>query len=323
MEIFLHADGDIKVAGLPLWLDARNRRPLNFVSHAHADHIGVHRRIICTPATGELLKARTRYSQAELLDFGQSFEVAGANVTLHPAGHVLGSAQILIEKANERILYTGDFRLGGGLTAERAETIPCDIMLMECTYGHPRYCFPPKAEIVEMLGSFVERSFDDSCTPVLLAYSLGKAQEAIKMAESLGYGVIAHPAVWKICRIYEKFGISFPSLTLLDAGPVGRRVVVFPPQNAAREKMGMLGPVRTAILTGWALDERCRNLYSADECIPFSDHCDFPALVRAAKESGAHKIFTHHGDAVRFAEFLKAEGLDAEPLVPPSQQRLF
>jgi putative mRNA 3-end processing factor len=323
MQIFLHNEGEVKLFGLPLWLDARARKPLNFISHAHADHIGSHRQIICTPATYELLKARMAPSPAVQLEYGEPYEVAGAGITLHPAGHVLGSAQILIEKGGQRILYTGDFRLGGGLTAEYAEPVACDVMLMECTYGHPRYRFPPREEIAKLLGEFIEHSFDDSCTPVLLAYSLGKAQEAIKMAEGLGYGALAHPAVWKICKVYEQFGISFPLLSLLGGGPVGRRVVVFPPQNAAREKLGLIGPLRTAILTGWSMDDRCRYLYCADECIPFSDHSDFPALVRAAKESGAGKIYTHHGDAVRFAEFLKAEGLDAEPLVPPAQKRLF
>jgi len=323
MEFFLHQDGDIQVSRLPLWLDARERRPLNFVSHAHADHIGRHRRIICTPPTFALIKARMGPCAATIIDYGETIEIAGARITLLPAGHVLGSAQILIEREDTKLLYTGDFRLGESLTSEQAEPVRCDYMLMECTYGHPRYVFPSREETLELMAAFIERSFDACCTPVLLAYSLGKAQEAIKLVEKLGFGVIAHPAIWKICEVYAAFGIDFPLLSRLDEGPVGRRVVLFPPQNAAREKLGLLGPVRTAILTGWALDDRCRHLFGADECIPFSDHCDFAELIRAAAESGAKKIFTHHGDAVRFAEFLKAEGIDAQPLVPPPQGRLF
>jgi len=323
MQIILHLDGNIKVNRLPLWLDAHERRPLNFVSHAHADHIGNHRRIICTPPTFELLKTRMRPSPATIVDFGETIEIAGARITLYPAGHVLGSAQILIEMDGKKLLYTGDYHLGESLTAEKAQPVQCDVMLTECTYGHPRYVFPSRPQIAELMSSFIERSFDASATPVMLAYSLGKAQEAIKLVESLGFGVIAHPAIWKICEVYRRFGIDFPLLSRLDEGPVGRRVVLFPPQNAAREKLGRLGPVRTAILTGWALDDSCRYLYRADECIPFSDHCDFAELIRAARESGAEKIYTHHGDAVRFAEYLKAEGFDAQPLVPPPQRRLF
>lgn len=320
---FLLEDGDIKVKALPLWLDAGRRRPLSFISHAHADHVGRHRRIICTPATLALLRARSEVSGATAVEFGQVVEVADARITLFPAGHVLGSAQVLIEKNGRRVVYTGDFNLGDSFTAEKARPVACDVMLMECTYGHPRYVFPTRDEISKRLTMFIEASFDASLTPVLLAYSLGKAQEAVKMLEQLGYGAIAHPAVWKMCRVYEQFGVTFPLLSQMGAGPVGRRVVVSPPQRSARDRLGMIGPVRTAILTGWSIDDRARHLYGADEALPFSDHCDFTALLRAARESGASKIYTHHGDAARFAGFLRAEGLDAEPLVPPPQGRLF
>lgn len=323
MDYFSVEDDDIRLAGLPLWLDARRRRPFGFVSHAHADHVGPLRKIVCTRATLDLIGARSSAPEAITPAYGEQVDIAGAGVTLHPAGHVLGSAQIIVETKGLRLLYTGDFRLGDSLTAEPAEALACDVMLMECTYGHPRYAFPGREEVMRMMADFVEGSFDRSATPVFLAYSLGKAQEAIAMLDRLGYGVLAHPAVYKICKVYERHGIAFPQLDELAYGPVGRRAVVCPPQRAAREKLGRIGPQRSAALTGWALDERCRHLFGADECIPFSDHCDFESLVRAARESGAGKILTHHGDADRFAEYLRAEGLDAEPLVEPPQARLF
>ena len=323
MTGFIVEDGDIKLQGLPLWLDAKRRRPFGFISHAHADHVGPHRRIICTKATLDLIGARSSAPKAVTPGYGEQVGVAGAGVTLHPAGHVLGSAQILVETKGCRLLYTGDFRLGSSLTAEPAEPIACDVMLMECTYGHPRYTFPGREEVMQMMADFVEDSFDRSATPVFLAYSLGKAQEAIAMLDRLGYGVLAHPAVYKICKVYERHGIAFPNLSELGFGPVGRRAVVCPPQRASREKLGRIGPQRSAALTGWALDERCRYLFGSDVCIPFSDHCDFKSLVSAARQSGASRILTHHGDADRFAEYLRAEGLDAEPLVEPPQARLF
>lgn len=323
MSRFEYEKGDIKIHGLPVWLDARNRRPLCIVSHAHSDHVGYHRRILCTEATLALLRTRQRVKEHLVLDYGKPHELAGAKITLFPAGHVLGSAQVLIETDGTRLLYTGDFNFGAGLTTGPAETVHCDTLLMECTYGHPRYVFPSREAIETQLGNFVERCFDGSFTPVILAYSLGKAQEAIKILEKLCYGALAHPQVWKICQVYKKFGVDFPLLDPLDNRPIGRRVVVFPPQRSARSRLDQLGPIKTMMLTGWAVDRRGPQLFGADEALPLSDHCDFPSLIRAAKESGAAKIFTHHGNAERFAVYLKAEGLDADPLVPPIQGKLF
>lgn len=328
---FIFEDNSIRVAGLPLWLDSSNyradkrrvRRPLNFVSHAHADHIGNHRRIICSAPTLELMKLRTRVEEAIVLDWGEDYEIAGATVSLHPAGHVLGSAMILIEKENRRLLYTGDFRLGRGLTTEECKAVKCDILLMECTYGHPRYTFPPQQELLAQLELFVERCFDDSVLPVVLGYSLGKAQEAIAALGQLGYGVVAHPGIVRICRVYERFGVTFENLTEIGRGPVGRRAVVFPPQKAARQQLGRYGNYQSAILTGWAQDNWRKQLYGADEAIPYSDHSDFEQLLETARASGATRILTHHGDAERFADMLRARGFDAEPLIPAKQGRLF
>lgn len=328
---FIFEDNSIRVEELPLWLDSSSyrsdgrlvRRPLNFTSHAHADHLGRHRRIICSHPTLELMKARQKVEEVVALDFGQSYRFADAEITLYPAGHILGSALILVEKDSRRICYTGDFRLGKGLTTEECEPVECDVLLTECTFGHPRYSFPSRDELLARLEHFVEECFDNSEVPVLLGYSLGKAQEAIKALGICGYGVVTHETIMDICRIYEKFGVSFPNVARFGEGPIGRRAVVFPPQISAREQLRSLGKIRTAILTGWAQDGRGAGLFGADEAIPFSDHSDFEGLVRFAEESGAGKILTHHGDAVRFAELLKGKGLNAEPLIPPDQGRLF
>lgn len=328
---FVFEDNAIKVQGLPLWLDSSNfrsdkspvRRPLNFVSHAHADHIGRHKRIICTPETLKLMKSRIKVEEAITLEYGEKRDIAGACISLYPAGHVLGSAQILIEQDGQRLCYTGDFRLGQGLTTERCEAVACDILLMECTYGHEKYVFPERKELLTEIENFVEGCFDRLEFPVILGYSLGKAQEAIKAATILGYGSVVHPAIYKICRIYKEFGVDFHNLSEIGKRPVGRRVIVFPPHKRVWQGLASMGKIRTAVLTGWATDSWRKTLYGADEAIPYSDHCDFNQLLETAKTSGAKKILTHHGEAERFAGKLEARGFNAYPLIPSSQAKLF
>lgn len=328
---FCWEDNAIKVAGLPLWLDSSGfradkspvRRTLNFTSHAHADHLGKHKTIICSPPTLDLIRHRQKITNSLVLDFGEVHELAGAEITLFPAGHVLGSAQILIEKDSRRLCYTGDFRLGQGLTTEECIMPACDVLLMECTYGSPKYTFPEREQLLEDINQFVEQCFDDCVFPVLLGYSLGKAQEIVKACELLGYGVVAHKAVYEICRVYARHGVSFDNLSPHGSGPVGRRVLVFPPQKSTWEQLKIHGDIRTAILSGWASEPWRNRIYGADHGIPYSDHCDFDQLVESVRQSGASKIYTHHGNAERFADHLCALGFDAEPLIPRRQQRLF
>jgi putative mRNA 3-end processing factor len=328
---FIYEDNSIKVEGLPLWLDSsgfrsdksRVRRPLNFISHAHADHLGRHRRIICSKATLDLAKVRQKVEESIVLDWGEKQDIAGATISLYPAGHVLGSAMILIEKDGTKILYTGDFRSGKGLTTEECLPVECDTLLMECTYGQPKYAFPPREDLLPAISEFVEGCFDDSVIPVILGYSLGKAQEAMMAMEMLGFGTVVHPAIWKLSRIYEKHGVKFPKASLFGQGPIGRRVVIFPPNKTTREKVGIYGSFRTAILSGWATEAWRAKMFGADAAIAYSDHSDFEQLVDFASKCGASKVLAHHGETEKFAGFLQARGINGEPLIPSDQGKLF
>jgi Cft2 family RNA processing exonuclease len=328
---FVFEDNAIKVAGLPLWLDSSGfradktpvRRSLNFTSHAHADHLGKHKTIICSPPTYDLIRARQKIDKSMVLEFGEECDIAGASISLYPAGHVLGSAQILIKKDGHRLCYTGDFRLGKGLTSEECQMPRCDTLLMECTYGSPRYTFPPREQLLDDINTFVEQCFDDCVFPVLLGYSLGKAQEIVKACEILGYGVLAHKNIYQLCQVYKKHGVDFDNLSLYGSGPPGRRVFVFPPHKSTWQALARHGDIRSAILSGWATETWRNKLFSADAGIPYSDHCDFNQLIESIRLSGASKVYTHHGNAEEFADHLQNLGIDAKPLIPRKQHRLF
>src|SRR5581483_6522918 len=145
----------MRVAESPLFLDARRPRELSFVSHAHSDHVARHDRVIATAATAHLMAVRTgRRAPVVTAPYGQSFDLGSLRLSLHPAGHVRGSAQILVRREGRRILYTGDLGLSPSITAEAAEVVPCDVLILEATFGHPRYRIPPRHQALAQVDDF-------------------------------------------------------------------------------------------------------------------------------------------------------------------------
>jgi putative mRNA 3-end processing factor len=321
------AKGEMKVVGAPLHLDARRRVECAFVSHAHGDHIGRHDRTIATAATISLMRHRLgepkrRRTEALPAAFRAPFGLGELTLELFPAGHVLGSAQLRVTgKAGVALGYTGDLCTEPTHAAEPAEVMPCDVLVVESTFGHPRYVFPPKEETLRAIRKFVDDALGDGATPVLLGYALGKAQEILKYLADAGYRCAAHPVVHAVNRVYEAHGVAFPNVrSLPPEGPEAGEVVVAPPHLARSPAMRGVRRRRTAVLTGWAIDGA--RHFHADAAFPLSDHADFPSLVRYAKATGASRVFTVHGFSDVLAAALRKEGVRADPLVEERQLEL-
>jgi putative mRNA 3-end processing factor len=319
--------GDLRVTGSALFLDARRRSECAFISHAHGDHLARHDRTIATPATLALARQRLgdRAKKGEALPAGyrEPFGLGELEIELFPAGHVLGSAQIRVRRNGVALGYSGDLCLDETLTAEPAEVVPCDVLVLESTFGKPRYVFPPKREVLGAVKRFVDDALSDGATPVLLGYALGKAQEILKFLAGHRYPCVAHPAVAAVNRVYESLGVDLgaPRLLSEEDPPRPGEVVVAPPHLARSAAMRRIRRRRTAVLSGWALDGR-HWFRGADAAFPLSDHADFPALVRYAKESGAARVLTVHGYAAELASALRDQGIRAEPLVETRQLEL-
>jgi Cft2 family RNA processing exonuclease len=313
-------DKALYVPALDLWLDATRVRDFSFVSHAHSDHATRHRRVLTTPQTLELLEHRRGRTQGVTAPFGQPLNLSGHRVTLFPAGHILGSAQILIE-ADRRLVYTGDFKLRAGLCSRPAEVRSCDILVMECTFGLPHYVFPAAEEIIERLANFIQKTLLEGMTPVVLGYTLGKGQEALKIVGQIGYPAVVHQAIYSIAKIYEKLGVEFGPYEKFPAEDLEGKVVVAPTHLRRRQIREHLGRSRTVYLTGWGLDPGRRFALGADLVLPLSDHADFNELVEYVRQVNPKKVYTVHGFP-QFAAHLRDLGFDAEHL-PEKQMELF
>jgi len=233
-----------------------------------------------------------------VVEYGQPQAGPGYQVTLHPAGHCLGAAQLLIElDSGYRVVYTGDFKLRPNPTAETCAVLPCDTLVMEATFGHPKYRFPSEDEALGLICAFIERCFVSDETPVLLAYSLGKSQEVLHHLLSRGYSVRYHPHISPGVEEYRRWGVEFEGdHGVIERGAGRETVILSPPGRALRDVYPQApGGVRTAFLTGWAMDEAAPHRLRSDEAFPLSDHADYGELLKYALESGAREVFTVNG----------------------------
>lgn len=306
-------ENGIHIKGTNLWLDARRKVNFGFVSHAHADHTVRHREILATRETARLFEHRVEKTKFNILKYNHPKRFKDVKVQLFPSGHILGGAQILIERNRTRIVYTGDFKLRKSLTARKAEIKRCDILIMESTFGLPQYVFPHSSEVHARMVEFVEDAQAKGKIPIFLAYSLGKAQEAMKILSNRGFKLSVHGTIYNIAKIYEKFGVKFKNFEHYQAGNLEGRVLIVPPWVKRSRMIENIPRKRLAILTGWAMDRGGKNYYGVDEAIPLSDHADFSELLEYVKKAQPEKIYTMHGFS-EFVRFLREEGFDAEPL---------
>lgn len=323
-EVILSPEG-LRARSEALWLDARRKTPLSFVSHAHGDHIGRHEVALGTAVTLELMRHRLRgaKTRARPLPYGEPIRVGSLTVEIFPAGHILGSAQIRITRKGHRTVYTGDLNTSPSRTAEPVEVVPCDTLVIESTFGEPRYRFPPRAEVEEKMAAFAEITLSEGRVPVFLAYALGKAQEATKILGAKGFRVRVHPDAWELCEIYRAHGVDFPNAAPLDAPPAQGEVVVTTPGGRSDTWLGPRVRMRTCYLSGWAVEPGALYRMRVDAALPLSDHADFDGLIAYARATGASEVLTTHGSAEVLARHLRAHGIAARPLDPGPQLELF
>lgn len=313
--------GSLHLPGPDLWLDPHYSKPLAFISHAHSDHTGRHERTIATPATLRLMKARMGKLPGECipLPFGERRNFESFWMTLLPAGHVLGSAQCLIETDEGTLLYTGDFKLRQGASAEKTAHTPAETLVMETTYGLPQYVFPPFDEVMSGIKKFCIESLEEGSTPVLLGYSLGKSQEILANLHGAGLRVMLHTTIAKLIPVYESEGIVFPEHTPWDTKNASGHVLICPPTTAGSRAMAQVKKRRVAAVTGWAMDSGAIHRMRCDAAFPLSDHAGYDDLLRHVENVAPKRVLTLHGFATEFAADLRSRGIEAWALTGPNQ----
>ena len=305
-----------------LWLDPHRGKERAFISHAHSDHVARHELTFCSEITHRLMVARKAAKKAGKVispEFGEVCEWEGWELRLLPAGHIVGSAMLhLTRKADgATLLYTGDYKLRQGLSAASCELLQADTLIMECTFGLPKYRFPPLEQVREALWSFVKESIAAEKIPVLLGYSLGKAQELLRLLHGIEVPVMVHPSVAQMTEVVSDHVGELPEWRLFDANEAKGHVLVYPPGGKLE-----LEHTRTAMISGWALQSGAKYRYGVNEVFPLSDHADHPELHETVELVKPRRIYLVHGYTREFAAELRLRGHDARALGAEDQLEL-
>lgn len=291
------------------------------ITHAHSDHARAgHRQVLATAETLAIMAARYGEDFCEARQtaiLGRKLGLGGVDVTFHPAGHVLGSAQIAFEAGGLRIVASGDYKRQADPTCLPFEPVPCDVFISEATFALPVFHHPdPGHEIGKLMDSlalFPERAH------LVGAYSLGKAQRIIAMARQAGHQapIYLHGAMEKVTRLYQDFGIELGALQLVrDVKPaeLAGAIVLCPP-SAAQEVWSRKMPDPLSVYASGWMRIRARARQSGAELpLVISDHADWPDLQRSILETGCSELWVTHGQEDALVHWARSRGLKAQPL---------
>jgi Cft2 family RNA processing exonuclease len=315
--------GGLLLPECKLWFDPRKRKPFAVVSHAHGDHVANHDCYLATPETIALIRVRMGDAMANrgrALSYGEVYQGKGYRLRFYPAGHVLGSAMVYVETdAGQSFLYTGDFKTRKGLSAEAIEIPRADTLVMETTFGRLDYVFPSFDETSQRIHAFCDRAAEAGSTPVLLAYSLGKAQEVLKILESRSQSLMVYKTIAPLNQVYASFGVSMPKTRPLDFLNMRDSIVVMPP--SVLKKLPRKDCL-VAMISGWGMNDSATYRFGVDEVIPLSDHADYPDLLEFVDTVKPQTVYTTHGYEGEFAATLRQRGYVAWSLSGDDQLEL-
>lgn len=303
------------------WIDPWRGVSTAILTHAHADHARPGSGVYHAARTSEgLLRSRLGSDvDLRLHAYGEPFTLGGATFSLHPAGHVLGSAQVRVEVDGHVTVVTGDFKRAPDPSCEPFEVVPCDTLVTEATFALPVYRWPDPREVTADILRWWDANAAAGRASVLLCYSLGKAQRVLaELARHTDRTVLLHPATDALTDVYRAAGIAMvPTAPIPDApkrGALAGELIVAPPGIDGSKWLKRIGPYQTAFASGWMRVRGIRRRRSVDRGFVISDHADWPALLRTVEECGATRVLATHGRTDVLVRVLRERGLDAEAL---------
>lgn len=314
-------DSNLNIIPLNIFIDPQFPVDKAIITHAHADHAKPgHKKVLGTRETLDIMKLRygkNCASEFQIINYNETINYNGIKITFFPAGHILGSAQILIENKNERVVVTGDFKTTKDSTAEDFELVNCSTLVTEATFGLPIFKHPdPKFEVRKLLESVIKHDNHDHLIGV---YALGKSQRLIKLLRDEGYDskILVHRALYKICEYYQENNINLGDIEVVsneNENLKEGRIILAPP-SALKDKWSRR--FKKKILSqasGWMCVKQRVKQSLIEIPLVISDHADWNELTNTVLNSNAERVWVTHGREDALVYWSRKKGLYAKPL---------
>jgi len=291
------------------------------ISHGHADHArwGM-KRYLCTHDSKPILKHRLGADiQVESMAYAETKTINGVEVSFHPAGHVIGSAQIRLEYKGYVVVFTGDYKTEPDFITTPFESVKCHTFITESTFGLPIYNWKKEEDLQQDLHNWVETNTSNNRTSVFLGYSLGKAQRLLSLLNGVSDNIYVHRSIHNLNQAISSSGIQLPETKLwsadVDQKTLQNKIIIAPPALLGSKMLKRLPNPATAICSGWMQIRGNRRWQSVDAGFAVSDHADWNGLISAVKASEAEQVYVTHGYQAVFSKYLNEIGIKAKELV--------
>ena len=289
------------------------------VTHAHGDHVawGCQSYLTSAPGAPVLRERLEPAARIRGLAYGGALDVGGVRVSLHPAGHILGSAQVRLEHRGEVWVVSGDYKTEPDPTCTPWEPVRCHTFVTECTFGLPIYRWPDHLAVVGDIHAWWRANQASGKASLLYGYALGKAQRLIAALDPSIGPILTHGAVERMTQVYREGGIALPPTTHVaasDRADWRRAMIIAPPSADGSAWARRFGAQSTAFASGWMAIRGTRRRRAIDRGFPVSDHVDWPSLLAAIAATGAERVWATHGYTAVLVRWLTEHAVEAKAI---------
>ena len=287
------------------------------VTHAHADHArpGCESYLACAVGKPLLRMRLGSESDFHFLDYGETINLGGVNLSLHPAGHMLGSAQVRLEHKGYVAVITGDYKLGHEPTCQSWSPVECNLLITESTFGLPVFRWPPEETVVRQINDWWRDNQAKEICSVLYGYAIGKSQRVLAALDDGIGSIFTHGAIEKGVQAYRDSGVALPDTKHVASAESKQdfrgALVLAVPSAHGTTWMKRFGQVSTAMVSGWTMIRGWRRRRFMDHGFVISDHVDWPALMRAIRLCDPEEVWVDHGYSDIVARYLNHTGRKA------------